>query len=270
MINNETIYDFLLESVKGDLNLFYEKKYKTIPNRLFRFEKFEDVRLDTLEQNKIYMSDAENFNDPFDCLGIWWDTSILKDISDEQGLNYSLDYLDDQMDTMFKNALAPLKITCFSSELYNLPLWGNYAQSGTGFVVEYDFKKLDIESEFTKHLYPVIYREEREDISKVLQLLFEVAVKGQYHPLLRLLFYKNLIKHISWSYEREWRLLFLENENLVELPIKPTAIYITDRCNVENESRLKMISQKLNCKLIRLTPTKNNISFIFNETLVEV
>lgn len=117
LINNETIYDFLLESVRGDLNLFYEKKYTNIPNHLFRFEKFEDVRLETLEQNKIYISDAENFNDPFDCLGIWWDTSILKDISDKQGLNYSLDYLDDQMDTMFKNALSPLKITCFSSEL---------------------------------------------------------------------------------------------------------------------------------------------------------
>lgn len=137
-------------------------------------------------------------------------------------------------------------------------------------MVEYDFKKLDIESEFTKQLYPVIYREEREDISKVLQLLFDVAVQGKFHPLLRLLFYKNLVRHISWSYEREWRLLILENENLVELPLEPTAIYITDRCNVENESLLKMISQKLNCKLIRLTPTKNNISFIFNETLVEV
>ncbi|WP_342689524.1 DUF2971 domain-containing protein [Bacillus pumilus] len=227
--------------------------------------------METSEQNMIYMNDAENFNDPFDCLGVWWDTSILKDISEKQGLNFSVDYLDDHMDVMFKNALTPLKITCFSSELYNLPLWGNYAESGSGFVVEYNFRELNIDSEFTKYLYPVIYREEREDISKVLKLLFEVAVKeqGEFHPLLRLLFYKNLIKHISWSYEREWRLLFLENDNHVKLPIKPTAIYITDRCNEGNEDCLKLISQKLNCDLIRLTPTRNNKSFIFTEALVQ-
>lgn len=271
MIKNEVIYDFLLDAVKGNLDLSYEKKNKIIPDRLFRFEKFEDIRLKTLEQNMIYMSDAENFNDPFDCLGVWWDTLILKDISEEQGLNFSVDFLDEQIDIMFKNALTPLKITCFSSELYNLPLWGNYSESGSGFVVEYDFRELNIDSEFTKQLYPVIYQEEREDISKVLKLLFEVAVKEQeqFHPSLRLLFYKNLIKHISWSYEREWRLMFLENDNLVKLPIRPTAIYITGRCNAENEKRLKLISQKLNCDLIRLTPARNNKSFIYTEALVQ-
>lgn len=193
---------------------------------------------------------------------------MLKEISDKQGLSYSHDFLDDQMDTMFKNALKPLKMTCFSSKLYNLPLWGNYAESGSGFVVEYDFQKLGIDSDFTKQLYPVIYQEEREEISKVLKLLFETTITGKYHPLLKLLFYKNLIKHVSWSYESEWRLIFLDQDNLIKLPIKPTAIYITDRCNEKNETRLKLISQKLDCNLIKLIPTSNNKKFIFTETLV--
>lgn len=260
-------WDFILDAIKGDMGQSYEKKFETIPNRLFRFEKFDSERLNTVEQNMIYMSEAQNFNDPFDCLGVWWDTSILKDTSDKQNFNYSLEYLDNQMEEMFRVALAPLKATCFSSELYNLPLWGNYAESGSGFVVEYDFKKSGVDSDFTKQLYPVIYREEREDISEVLKQLFEASIKQEFRPVLRLLFYKNLIKHISWSYEREWRLLFLDNDNHVNLPIKPTAVYITDRCNEDNEIRLKLIAEKLHCNLIRLTPTQNNRDFIFSETL---
>ena len=268
LIKAEAIYDFLLDSIKGNIKRSYEKKYNMIPERLFRFEKFEDTRLATLEQNMIYMNDAKNFNDPFDCLGVWWDTSILKDFSEQQGLNYSVAYLDDQINNMFKNALTPLKITCFSSELYNLPLWGNYAKSGSGFSVEYNFTKLDVDSDFTKYLYPVIYQEEREDISKVLKLLLEVAESGQYPPILRLLFYKNLIKHISWSYEKEWRLLFLEREQEIKLPIKPTALYITDKCEEEDKLRLRVIAKKLGCNFIKLTPTKNSKKFIYSESLL--
>lgn len=71
MIDNEVIYDILLDDIRGNASCPNEKKHEVIPDRLFRFEKFEDVRLDTLEKNMIYMSDAENFNDPFDCLGVW-------------------------------------------------------------------------------------------------------------------------------------------------------------------------------------------------------
>lgn len=70
-MTNAIIYDFLMDGIRGDLSLFYNKKYKHIPNRLFRFEKFSDARLDTLKQNHIRMSEAERFNDPFDCLGVF-------------------------------------------------------------------------------------------------------------------------------------------------------------------------------------------------------
>lgn len=173
---------------------------------------------------------------------------------------------------MFREALTPLKVTCFSSELYNLPLWGNYAGSGSGFAVEYDFKQLGMNSDFTKLLYPVIYREEREereDITGVLKKLIEVASNGQFHPLLRLLFYKNLIKYISWAYEKEWRLIFIDKESFIKMPIKPTAIYITDRCDGKNEKLLKEIALDLECNFYKLIPTKNNRNFIFEESLAK-
>lgn len=269
MITNDIIYDFLMDGIRGDLSLFYSKKYKHIPNRLFRFEKFSNARLDTLKQNQIRMTEAERFNDPFDCLGIFWDSATLTEFSKTQGLSYIGESLDKEIDKMFREALTPLKVTCFSSELYNLPLWGNYAESGSGFAVEYDFKQLGVNSDFTKLLYPVIYREEREDITGVLKKLIEVASNGQFHPLLRLLFYKNLIKHISWAYEKEWRLIFIEKESFIKMPIKPTAIYITDRCDGENEKLLKEIALSLECDFYKLVPTKNNRNFIFEESLAK-
>ncbi len=91
-----------------------------------------------------------------------------------------------------------------------------------------------------------------------------------YHPNIEILFYKNLVKHSSWGYEKEWRLMFWdEKDNRIKMPIKPTAIYARDQCAAGDLNRLKIIAKELGCELFQLKASEYNSSeFIFGEKLI--
>lgn len=267
-MNNEDKLKMLEEFLEERSNLNsqeYKIKYKDIPERLFRYQKINRLTLETLEKNEIYMNSSEQFNDPFDCRGVYFYENEFNTKRNDNNR--------DLLDCKEINNIN--KITCFSECPNNLPMWGNYADNRKGMCVEYNFKNLGEDHKITKNLWPVIYRSEKYDITSSLKKLWEVASKepSEIIPMIRkeelmMLFFKNLFKHTSWEYEKEWRLIIPQKENNKKLPITPTAIYAGDKCDPKDLDELKEISKKLSCELIQLKPTGyDNKDFIFQQKL---
>lgn len=267
-MNNDDKLKMLEEYLEERSNLNsqeYKIKYKDIPERLFRYQRINKDTLETLEKNEIYMNSSEQFNDPFDCRGVYFDEN-----------EFNIERNDNNRNVLNCEETNNFKIACFSECPNNLPMWGNYADNRKGMCVEYNFKNLGEDHQITKKLWPVIYRSEKYDITSSLKKLWEVASKEPskiIHMIrdedLMMLFLKNLFKHTSWEYEKEWRLIIpQQKEHNKELPITPTAIYAGDKCDPKDLDELKEISKKFSCELIQLKPTGyDNKDFIFEQKL---
>ena len=110
-----------------------------------------------------------------------------------------------------------------------MPIWAHYADNHKGFCIEYDFSTLDYENEFSKYLFPVGYEPHRYNITN----LIELSLKNNTDPRIKLLYFLMSLKHNSWSYEKEWRIMKIKlpeekkfESGLVDCPFKPTAIYL--------------------------------------------
>lgn len=222
----------------GDYERAYQWKYGNIPQKLYKFEPFKGERISTVINNKLWFSVPKDMNDPFDSRGVCWDyqkvEELLQSYIPEERLKekFEKNSIDDIMNEFISSARDNIKITCFSEELYSMPMWAHYAENHTGFCIEYDFKRLDNNHDLTKYLYPVGYEANRYDITN----LFEMVLRSDYKdPRIKLLFFLMNIKHNSWSYEKEWRIINLREPSPiieqftggnVDCPIKPSAIYL--------------------------------------------
>lgn len=264
--------NFLTLRMEGDREASKKEKHRLIPYRLFRYEKITEKRLSALRNNEIYMSDNKSFNDPFDCKGIYWNLDELHYYCKNKTPNYKYDKSETKefFQGLIESVIEPLKIVCFSEDNNNLPLWGNYANNRKGFCVEYNFKSLSVDSRFTEYLFPVFYEKGRINCTFALKQIINTAFDDVYHPIIDILFYKNIVKHSSWGYEKEWRLIFWdEKDNRIKMPIKPTAIYAGDQCAADDLNRLKIITKELSCELFQLKPSEyNSPEFIFEEKLI--
>lgn len=159
------------------------KKYKSfeqqfnINNCLFRYRTIDDNNISALENNKLYFSTPNNFNDPYDNLIF---ASLKKIFSDVMGNIYSGmdDYLeklksenpeaafyghkywngsnrDGTIDIFFKQICVAVdlikksvrnnvKIICFSEVYNSMLMWSHYADNHKGFLLVYE--KADIKN----------------------------------------------------------------------------------------------------------------------------
>ena len=72
--------DFLY---KGHPNQALAHKTENMNSILYRFERFEECRLNTLENSKIYLSNPNSFNDVFDTKGIYYTKDFLKSFQEK-------------------------------------------------------------------------------------------------------------------------------------------------------------------------------------------
>ena len=286
------MYDNFMEDKKNKLEFIilrvdekceeaYRHKHNIMPKKLFKYEKVTDSRLKTLKSNQLYIAEIDKLNDPFEFMPIYWDidkvyqyyisSENFKNLPSQNSLLKTKQELNDyflETINLFNNSF---KIACFSEEIDNLPMWGNYADNGKGFCVEYDFTQLTYDNVFIKQLMPVIYETEKFDSTFTFKRVLDTLVTPGYHPTMYSLFFKNIIKHLSWSYEKEWR--YISNsirKNNIDCPIKPTAIYAGINCSLENINKLKSISNDLNCsffKMVAATGVNKQFEFTKEELI---
>jgi hypothetical protein len=118
-----------------------------------------------------------------------------------------------------------VKACSFTPLRLSMGMWSHYADQHRGFCILYSTASLD--AGIRRHLYPVMYTPQR--FSLATHFLHFVKAKGRAHLIgNNHLLSAAIRKSPDWSYENEWRLVFLDNGHPSGLSFRmptPTAIY---------------------------------------------
>ena len=269
--------------LENNLNLQLDQIYsilqereKYIPKELYHYRsisKDENIKcnkhVDALKNEKIYLSNPYNFNDPYDSafsIDIEKFKEDIKKISKQKLKEQIIDnkireagidpncvnnkeimykdinidmgimdgFLDENQqffyDYYVKNRIK-FKVSCLSEIHDSILMWSHYANQHQGFCIGYDTS--EIEENIKKQLFPVFYHE----------TFFPLINVEKTDKKLNL-----LIKYKDWRYEREWRLISDEKF----LPLKPSKIYLGVKFNDEYLDYFKDIAREKNWKLYKM------------------
>lgn len=253
-----------------------EEREKYIPKELYHYRvisKDENIKcnkhVDALKNEKIYLSNPYDFNDPYDsafsiniekfkenikkilkqklkeqiidnkireaCVDpncVNNKEIMYKDINIDMGIMDG--FLDENQQFFYDNYVKnriKFKVSCLSEIPDSILMWSHYANHHQGFCIGYDTS--EIEEKIKKQLFPVFYHE-------TFFPLINIDITDKKLNL--------LIKYGDWRYEREWRLI---SDNKF-LPLKPSKIYLGVKFNEENLDYFKDIAREKNCKLYRM------------------
>lgn len=139
---------------------------------------------------------------------------------------------------------------CFCESVDNMLMWSHYADSHRGFALEYDFRQtLSFPIENTV-LLPVVYSEDRLDVSAFMMWAF-LWVNGTHisNPDTMAHIKVALNKSISWAYEKEWRMINALPRNPFDpkataIEYKPVAIYYGSKMPLDVKMRLHEIANR--------------------------
>lgn len=216
--------------------MYLEEIKKHLPKFLYKYYSFEDsYSLFNLENDIIYFSKPNVFNDPFDCnfaYNIDFDTQRL-------GIDKNLyeNYLYEASQSAKKTVDDRTLITCFSESSNNILMWSHYANKHTGFCVEYDISLLD--NFYKLNLFPVLYSNNRPEQTEIIKKGIN-NVAALYTGL--------LTKSNEWDYENEWRIILLDDginkdkicQNII------TKVFCGLKTSNENLNNLKLLVNKKN------------------------
>lgn len=177
------------------------------------------------------------------------DIDSVKDrIDDSRGLMLSL--IDIWFPILAEASKKNSTMACFSESIQSVLMWSHYADSHTGFALEYDFRPTQNAIK-NAALLPVIYEEERLDASLYLGWVFlkflGVPVSN---PDITAHFKIALHKSVLWEYEKEWRIIdftpgdFADSNRVSSIQQKPIAIYYGRHISPENKNILHQIAQE--------------------------
>lgn len=264
------IDDFVKHLLKGELEEAYDLRYNKIPKRLYRFEKVDNTKIETLKKQSIYLAGKGQFNDVNECRGAYISEKFIDNLTKNNPF-FTKEELYQYQDDCTKYA----RMCCFTEDIHNFPMWWSYADEHKGYCVEYDFKQLIDANryEFVGYLYPVKYITHRICVDKLYDNLFKRIETSQAdfcswdYALIYLLF---CMKHISWSYEKEWRYIsFREDKTFEVLPVKPKAIYLGMKMSTDNIEKMREVASILDCKLYKINKL-DDTSHLFKFEVLQV
>lgn len=219
-------------------------------------------KINTIEREKVYLSDPKFFNDPYDTFAVYYDLKFLKNEAEKAGFTFNIS----------SRLTDYVRVACFTGhDNKNMPMWGNYANNHKGFCLSYDMKdsyNIDLKSS----LFPVEYTELRCDITDILKDgLKESQMCGSndriVHILNNISMYLNCLKHISWNHENEYRIVrFVDGGEFVDA--KPNNIYIGLNCEERYENQLIEIARKMDIPLHKMKLNDFSLNFDLDDILI--
>lgn len=142
------------------------------------------------------------------------------------------------------------KIACFSECIQSVLMWSHYADSHKGFALEYDFRPTLKTPIRNVGLFPVIYEDERYDVSayigwEYLRMMNMPALNPDMLSYIKIALHKSSM----WAYEKEWRLIDPTPGNIYSREpsvyhYEPSAIYYGKHMPREEKSFLHGIAQE--------------------------
>lgn len=237
----------------NEIDLAYKIKYDNFPKSLFKYRSFDEkgYYLDNINNNKLWLSKAADFNDPYDA-AVFTQTDrffeerklILKKMKSDPTANLEdvnayesiISVMEEHRPVLkLKNDLNAHihRVGCLSEVKDSILMWSHYSSNHTGFCIEYAIDELKLMDENATSLYPVFYqkikKDQREDILNGIKLYKLFAV---------------LRKSKEWKYEKEWRFvvsIYDEIDHLIMPRIK--AIYLG--CNVTEKNKEEILKLSL-------------------------
>lgn len=218
----------------------------TRPHSLFRFRPVTEGSLDELENNFMYFSSADHYDDPFDTFmktdipgllkmaeSIKSDTSGILSIIKKRFPEFDKKALKKdglKLSPTFPSAEDIIKLrqnmqidtysVCFCESVRNESSWMKYADNHKGFVLEYEFTEDFVEELWnykvlSANLFPIYYSDKKFDATDYaaheLLLFLTRPTPAVYNELRRFMCWENtklsLIKNKCHKYDKEWRLI---------------------------------------------------------------
>lgn len=236
-----------------------KKKLKNVicyPELLCRFRPVTKNSLKQLQDNKLYFSSANYYDDPFD-------TFVHINFERLKGISLNYEEKKEKIEELFLNQKdvllevrnmiqAAVYSISFCENPKNENLWLKYAENHRGFVLIYNLKNDCLSKAYYKYIYPLYYSNESYDATKYCLNLFHVdnlieqgeidKAKEIEKSLLWELERVSLIKKKCHEYDEEWRMLCpdVASEERPYIKIKPTTIALG--LKMEKYERLMVVS----------------------------
>lgn len=237
-------------------HMIYKITRLHLPDILFKYFSLTDnaslnnSKLETLQNQKIYMSNVKDLNDPFDARAYFYRPEQLK----------KYDRLAEHGGKLIDDFSAFLKISSFTaSNVNSMPMWAHYSNNHKGFCVSYDMKdKRNLQ--LSGCTFPVQYTSKRIDVTdlmdfqagKIIAGIEKHIAEGKKEILyddLSLIFMESFfsnIKHETWSYEKEYRCVTgATAKGMPFLTAIPKEIYIGINCLQVHVDKLIRVAKKL-------------------------
>lgn len=145
-------------------------------------------------------------------------------------------------------------IACFSESIESVLMWSHYADSHKGFALEYGFRPTLGRPIKNVGLFPVVYSEERLDISDYIAWAF-LRIIGLLAkiPDISASIKNALWKSDVWAYEKEWRMIDptprdITDEKASAIHYKPVAIYYGQHMSGDDKRRLHEVAKEKGMK----------------------
>lgn len=205
-----------------------------IPDRLYKYQPYSSYAFESLVQQKLWISNPDDFNDPFDSKvripeitsvdkiydtiiaaykrnGIKnWKLPALQEPKTEEESRELAEYAKDVIERVIRG----VGVYSLTSSKDDVLMWAHYADSHRGFVIGFDMSKLKtytnmevVEVQYDDQ-YPEMCETELVDYDKTSDYLRKLASR----------------KGKQWKYENEWRLIFPFNNLLLPFPMQPIEI----------------------------------------------
>lgn len=141
-------------------------------------------------------------------------------------------------------------IACFSESIESILMWSHYANSHKGFALEYNFRPILEQPIKNVGLFPIVYSEERLDISDYIAWAFlRVIGFPARMPDISASIKNALWKSDIWAYEKEWRMIDstprdITDEKASAIHYKPVAIYYGRHMSGDDKKRLHGVAME--------------------------
>lgn len=280
-MNNEQMenYNKLMEE-KG-YRAADEYKNSLLPKKLYKyFSLTEDgelnkKKIETLEKNEIWCAHCNQYNDPFEFEALYLDKLQM------QSEGYKKEQIE-MVEKFYNVQKDLLKICSFSSSSNSMPMWAHYSNNHKGYCIEYEIIEEDSRILGDK-IFPVLYTPDRIEGHIFLNDLLNCFYRAAKFDLpateesLKYTSYMYIVctaKHISWSYENEYRILFAEEEannkagknvKCSVCGIRPTKSILGYNCDDLYSDMLYKASKNVGITTITKMKKKNESQFYLEE-----
>ena len=196
-----------------DADLSYSELGKVMeqfrPKKLYRYMRFDDYWEKNIFDGQVYLSEAANLNDPFDCLVYINHKAYIEHMFqsvckifpqiDRGVLRETVkSSINEEIDKQLYNMKKKFRVACFTENNTSPLMWAHYSDSHMGFCLEYDLEKLP--KGYRYGILPVIYTDKRYDATNDIVTRNENLLMNPYY-----------FKSSPWKYEKEWRMVIPEN-----------------------------------------------------------